>query len=169
MLIFLLMWSIKLFSVCAFELLGIIPRNTHDDNQTLLGNILNGSGAVGSESLPSVVFPLLIAREIKPLELHHHVCAVSPGTACAHSRDGTEQGEAWPYTFSPEVWHNFSNRKHHQNNQIPVLLPDIDKLVGFILIFPYFPCLSWTGRSSRVPLPSCQPSRCVKVWDGGCF
>lgn len=101
---------------------------------------------MGSKSLPSVVFPLLIAREIKPLELHHLVCALRPGTACAHScghqgwQGAVGNCLALHLHHPPEVWHNFPN---DQNNQIPVFGPDIDKTRGFypdLSLLP-FPCL----------------------------
>lgn len=80
------------------------------------------------------------------------------------TKDGTEQWEAaWPHSFSPEMWHNFSNRKHNQNNQIAVFVPDIDELVGFILIFPSFPCLHQQIQScpfTILPAP-------VGVWKCG--
>ena len=50
----------------------MIPRNANDGNQILLfGNTLNRSGGMGSRSLPSVAFPVLITREVETLELHH--------------------------------------------------------------------------------------------------
>jgi len=167
--------------VCAFALPCIIPRNTHYDNQILLfGNILNRSGGMGIQSLLSVVFPLLITREIKTLVLHHLVCALRPGAACLHSCGRLRQhgavGSCLTLCLSPEMWHSFSRREHNQNNQIQVLMLEIAGLAFYFFFLissslpPSLAPLACSGRSSHIPLLSIQqqPSRGAKVCGCGC-
>lgn len=133
----------------------MIPRNANDGNQILLfGNTLNRSGGMGSRSLPSVAFPVLITREVETLELHHLVCARRPGAACVHSHGRSRQhgsaGSCLTQHLSPEMWHSFSSSECNLNSQITVVL-DIAGPGGLFWYLPSLSPLSCSSWSNRVP------------------
>lgn len=130
---------------------------------------------MGSKSLPSVVFPLLIARVIK-------TSGVASPCLCS---------EAWDclctFLWPPGMARSSGNlpgpTPFPQRSGTSFLTGDTIRITKFQSLcltqmnfcvlsrsfLPSFPSLACSSRSSRVPLASYQPSRCVKVWDGGCF
>lgn len=128
----------------------MIPRNANDGNQILLfGNTLNRSSGMGSRSLTSVAFPVLITREVKTLELHHLASAWRPGVACVlfhgRSRQHGAAGSCLTQHLSPEMWHSFSSSECNLNSQITVPVLDIAGPGGFsdlFLPFHLFPAIA---------------------------